>query len=104
MSADQSVLTIEQVRHVAKLARLRLGEAQLELYREQLGSILQYVRKLQELDVTGVEPIAHPTDAANRLDPDLESSPMTLEALIANAPASADRYLAVPKVLGEGGG
>ena len=97
-------LTIEQVRHVAKLARLRLSEAQLQQYRTQLSNVLEYVAKLDELDLDGVEPLAHPTELTNRLDDDEVRPSMPLEALLRNAPAVEDRYLAVPKVLEDGGG
>ena len=97
-------LTTQQVKHVAKLARLRLSEAQVEQYRTQLSSILQYVAKLDELDLEGVEPLAHPTELTNRLDEDVVRESMPLEALLRNAPAIEDRYLAVPKVLEDTGG
>ena len=96
-------LTNEQVRHVAKLARLRLTDAQVEQYRTQLSSVLEYVAKLNELNVDEVEPMAHPTDLVNRLDDDVPQSVLTLEQVLMNAPAVEDRFLAVPKVLDDGG-
>src|SRR5262245_4637639 len=74
-------LTAQQVRHVAKLARLRLSDGQVEQYRTQLSSILQYVAKLDELDLEGVEPLAHPTELTNRLDDDEVRDSMPLEDL-----------------------
>lgn len=97
-------LTIDEVRHVAKLARLRLTDAELEEYRVQLSSVLDHIALLNELDLTDVEPMARPTDASNRFDEDNVAQPMSLEQLLANAPAVEDRYLAVPKVLADGGG
>ena len=100
-------LTLEQVRHVAKLARLRLSDEQLDRYRGQLSAVLEYVAKISELDVTGVEPMAHPTDITNRMDDDEPTAAMPVEQLLAIAPpgATEDRYLAVPKVLeGDSGG
>lgn len=99
--SDREPLTLEEVRHVAKLARLRLGDSQLETYRAQLGSILDYIAKLNELDVAGVEPMAHPMDLVNRLDEDEVLPSMPTEDLLRNAPAVEDRYLAVPKVLAD---
>ena len=92
-------LTLEEVRHVAKLARLRLSEAQLEQYRTQLAAVLDHINKLSELVVEGVEPMAHPTEIVNRMDEDDVAPPMALEGLLRNAPAAEGRYLAVPKVL-----
>jgi aspartyl-tRNA(Asn)/glutamyl-tRNA(Gln) amidotransferase subunit C len=100
-SATHDSLTLEQVQHVAKLARLRLTPQQLETYRVQLSSILHHVAKLSELDVEGVEPVAHPNQITNRLDDDVVGRSMELEALLRNAPAVEDRYLAVPKVLAD---
>lgn len=97
-------LTIDEVRHVAKLARLRLTDAELEEYRVQLSSVLDHIALLNELDLTDVEPMARPADASNRFDEDTVARPMPLEQLLANAPAVEDRYLAVPKVLADGGG
>jgi aspartyl-tRNA(Asn)/glutamyl-tRNA(Gln) amidotransferase subunit C len=101
--AASSLLTIQQVRHVAKLARLRVDDAQLEIFRGQLASILGYMQKLNELDVSDVEPAAHATALTNRLDEDVPAAAMPLADLLRNAPATEDRYLAVPKVLGDGG-
>src|SRR5688572_8955253 len=64
-------LTLEQVQHVAKLARLKLSPQQLEQYRSQLSTVLEYVAKLNELDVRDVEPMAHPTDIMNRTEDDV---------------------------------
>lgn len=97
-------LSIEQVRHVAKLARLRLSEVLLQQYRIQLSSVLEYVAKLDELNLEGVEPLAHPTELTNRLDEDEVMPSMPLDALLRNAPAVQDRNLAVPKVLEDGDG
>jgi aspartyl-tRNA(Asn)/glutamyl-tRNA(Gln) amidotransferase subunit C len=97
-------LTIEEVRHVAKLSRLRLSNDQLETYRHQLSSILDYVALLSKLDVTGVQPMAHPTDHANRLGDDVPMPGLSVEQVLANAPAREEAFLAVPKVLDDGEG
>jgi len=55
----EKTITIDEVRHVAKLARLHLNADELERFTLQLGGILHYVDKLTELDVAGVEPMAH---------------------------------------------
>lgn len=94
----------DAVRHVAKLARLRLSESDVERYCGQLRSILGHISKLNEVDVGDVEPMAHPLPLNNRLAEDVPSEPMPLEHLLRNAPATEGRYLAVPKVLADGGG
>jgi len=94
-------LSLDEVRHVAKLARLRLTDEELEAYRSQLSSVLEHIATLAAVDTEGVEPMAHPLDVTNRLADDTVSEPMPIEALLRNAPARLERYLAVPKVLGD---
>jgi len=102
--STQYTLTMDQVRHVAKLSRLSLSDAELEQYRGQLGAVLGYITKLNQLDLEGVEPLAHPSGQTNQLDDDEPQSGLALEQVLRNAPAVMDRYFSVPKVLGEGGG
>ena len=92
-------LSLSEVAHVAKLARLKLDDRQLEQYRVQLSTVLAHIAKLKELDVTGVEPLAHPTELVNRLDDDVIATALSIEQVLVNAPAVEDHFLAVPKVL-----
>lgn len=59
------MLTIEEVKHIAALSRLRLSDEEAEKYRGQLDAILGYVKKLQELDTKGVPEVARGVDATN---------------------------------------
>jgi aspartyl-tRNA(Asn)/glutamyl-tRNA(Gln) amidotransferase subunit C len=97
-------LTLDEVRHVAKLARLRLTDDQLEQYRGQLSTVLDHIAKLNELDVEGVEPMAHPGDLTNRLDDDAVGESLDVEQVLAIAPATESHFLAVPKVFTEEAG
>lgn len=97
-------LTRQAVEHVAKLARLSLDETRIEHYRRQLSTVLKHIAMLEQLDVEGVEPMAHPMDVTNRLAEDEPGPPMGIDALLDNAPACEGRYLAVPKVLEDSGG
>jgi aspartyl-tRNA(Asn)/glutamyl-tRNA(Gln) amidotransferase subunit C len=63
-------LTKEEVQHIATLSRLELSDEEVEKYRDQLGSILEYVAKLQELDTTGVAELAHGSGLTNVFRPD----------------------------------
>jgi aspartyl-tRNA(Asn)/glutamyl-tRNA(Gln) amidotransferase subunit C len=92
-------LSLDEVRHVAKLARLRLTDEQLQQYRGQLSTILDHIAKLEALDVEGVEPMAHPGDLTNRLDADEVGAMLDLEQVLSIAPATESQFLAVPKVL-----
>ncbi len=93
-------LSIQEVEKVAKLARLKLDEIELELYTGQLSSILEHIARLEKLDIEGVEPMAHPIPLNNRLDEDVPGDPMPVDALLDNAPEVVEQFISVPKVLG----
>jgi aspartyl-tRNA(Asn)/glutamyl-tRNA(Gln) amidotransferase subunit C len=99
-----SDITEQQVRHVARLSRLKLTDEEVADFTRQLSRVLDYVAKLQELDVEGVEPMAHPTDLTDRLREDVPSEPMPLEDAMALAPDKDPPYFKVPKVLGDEAG
>lgn len=104
VEASQGTITQDDVRHVAKLARLRLNDQQVEVFQRQLASILRHVSTLRELDVTGIEPMAHPIDLTNRMDDDEPVQPMSVDDVLRLAPdpqCVEGRYLAVPKVLAD---
>ena len=94
----------EDVRHVAKLSRLKLSEEEISHHTGQLGAILGYIAKLNELDVEGVEPMAHPLDLTNVFREDEPEAGLANEVALRNAPDSGDGFFKVPKVLGDGGG
>ena len=91
---------------VAKLGRLKISEADAARYATQLTAILGYVAQLKSVDVTGVEPMAHPLPLKNVLREDVVMPSLPVEKVLANAPAKDGEYCAVPKVLdtGMGGG
>ena len=86
----------EEVRHVARLARLELSEDELERFGGQLDAILEAVGKVAELDLTGVEPTAHPLDLANVWGDDEPHPSLPVEEALANAPDSEDTFFRVP--------
>ena len=92
-------LSLDEVRHVAKLARIKLTDAELERYRGQLSTVLDHIATLGELDVEDVEPMAHPDDTCNRLDDDEPAESLSPQQVLRIAPATEGQYLAVPKVL-----
>ncbi len=100
-------LTPDDVRKVARLARLSLTDEQVNAYRTQLAGVLALMDKLSEVDVSGVEPMSHPSEAVNRLAEDAPSAgaPMLpTSALLGIAPETMDQFVKIPKVIGEGGG
>ncbi len=92
-------LSIDDVRKVAHLARLRLSDAELQTYTRQLGDVLQYVELLNVVDTADVAPLAHPHETQNVLRPDESRESLPREAALANAPRSDGRYFLVPAIL-----
>ena len=92
-------LTLDDVRHVARLARLHMNEAELEAMQQQLSSILEYVDMLQEVDVTGVPPTAQVTDVVNVVRPDEVRPSLPVEEALAEAPHREGDFFKVKPVL-----
>ncbi|HVG59149.1 MAG TPA: Asp-tRNA(Asn)/Glu-tRNA(Gln) amidotransferase subunit GatC [Hyalangium sp.] len=92
-------LTIEQVRHVATLARLSLSPEEEQRYATQLDAVLDAVAQLQELDVSNVEPTSHATLASSLLREDVTRPSLPSEKGLANAPAKMGTSFAVPKII-----
>ena len=77
----------EQVLHVAKLARLDLGEEEVARLQQQLSQILEAVSKVSELDLADVPPTSHPLDLVNVFGDDEPRPCLTIDEAFANAPA-----------------
>jgi aspartyl-tRNA(Asn)/glutamyl-tRNA(Gln) amidotransferase subunit C len=86
----------DEVLHVARLARLELGEDEVARFAEQLNAILEAVGKVGELDLEGVEPTAHPLELANVWAEDEPRPPLSLEEALANAPDGEGGFFRVP--------
>jgi aspartyl-tRNA(Asn)/glutamyl-tRNA(Gln) amidotransferase subunit C len=97
--AEQKI-TIEQVRDVAKLARLEIPPDRLARLTGQLESILEYVAKIGQVDMTGVEPIAHALPLHNVLRDDVVEPSLPLDKVLQNAPETDGPFFKVPKVIG----
>jgi aspartyl-tRNA(Asn)/glutamyl-tRNA(Gln) amidotransferase subunit C len=92
------VITIDTVRHVAKLARLKLSEQEELLYTEQMGKIIEYFDELAAIDTTGVEPMSHALPITNVMREDEVEVTLTHDALLKNAPSIEDDFFRVPKI------
>jgi aspartyl-tRNA(Asn)/glutamyl-tRNA(Gln) amidotransferase subunit C len=86
----------DEVLHVADLARLDLTEEEIERFRDQLSAILEAVGKVGELDLTGVEPTAHPLDLVNVWANDEPRPSLPVEEALRNAPDRAGNFFRVP--------
>jgi aspartyl-tRNA(Asn)/glutamyl-tRNA(Gln) amidotransferase subunit C len=91
-------LSIDQVRKVAKLARLELSEADLARMQPQLSAILDYVAQLERLDTEGVEPLAHPLPVQNVFREDEPAPSLPVDEALKNAPIRTGDYFGVPAV------
>jgi aspartyl-tRNA(Asn)/glutamyl-tRNA(Gln) amidotransferase subunit C len=86
----------EQLLHVAHLARLELGDDELERLGAQLNDILAAVSKVSELDLSDVPPTAHPLDLVNVWGADEPRECLTVEEALANAPEREGDFFKVP--------
>ncbi|GAB4531426.1 MAG: Asp-tRNA(Asn)/Glu-tRNA(Gln) amidotransferase subunit GatC [Anaerolineales bacterium] len=91
-------LTLEEVEHIAELARLALSPAEKTAYQEQLSAVLEYVARLQEVDTSSVPPTASVFTASSPLREDQMQPPLSREALLSNAPDTREGQFRVPPV------
>ncbi len=96
-----SSISRDDVAHVAHLARLRLTDEELDRFTGQLAAVLDHAADVEALDLSEVEPTAHPLPLANVFRPDVASPSSIREAVLAHAPAVEDGQFRVPRILGE---
>ena len=94
------IITPDDVRQVARLARLSLDETKVPTLTAQLESILEYVNQIRRADVAGVEPMAHATPLRNVFREDVVEPSLPLEQVLQNAPETDGPFFKVPKVIG----
>jgi aspartyl-tRNA(Asn)/glutamyl-tRNA(Gln) amidotransferase subunit C len=93
-------LTRDDVAKIALLGRLSLSADELDRFTSQLGAIVGYIEQLSELDVAGVEPMAHAVPTSDVFRPDEPAPSFSREAMLANAPHADGEFYLVPAVLG----
>ena len=96
---DVAVLTEDDVREIAKLARIAVDSNELAAYQHDLGRILELFETLSQVATDGIEPMAHPLELEQRLRPDTVTETDQRERFQAIAPAVADGLYLVPKVI-----
>ena len=94
MSVDQ-----DTVKRVARLARIKVSDDEAEALRGELNAILGWVEQLDEVDVTGVEPMTSVIPMAMKTRDDEVTDGGRADEIVANAPATQDGYFLVPKVV-----
>lgn len=95
------MLTREEVRHVAMLARLGLSDEEVETLRSQLGQVLEYIDILQSVDTSAIAPTAQVLSHINVSRPDISRPSLPTDEALANAPAREGEFFRVPAVLEE---
>ena len=92
-------LSIDEVRHIAKLARLELADGELDATLAKLNGIFGLIEEMQAVDTKGIEPMAHAQDLAQRLRADRVTEEDRREAFQAVAPETEAGLYLVPKVI-----
>jgi len=89
----------DQVRHVARLARIAMSDAEVEAMVPEFNNILQWVEQLGEVDTDGVEPLTAVIDNELRLRDDVVNDGNVRDDVLKNAPDAQHGFFAVPKVI-----
>ncbi len=94
-------LTIEQMRHVAKLARLELSDEKLLQLMGHINALMSHFERLQALPTDEVEPTSHSIPVYNAFREDVPGTPLPREDALANAPQARDGLFIVPRIVEE---
>lgn len=92
-------LTAEDVKRIAKLARIRVDATEVVAYQAQLNGIFGLIEEMQAVDTAGIEPMSHAQDLFQRLRADVVSEPDRRAAFQAVAPQTENGLYLVPKVI-----
>ena len=92
-------VTNEQVRHIARLARIAMSDEEIERLAPELNNILGWVEQLAEVNTDGVEPLTAVIDQKLRLREDVITDGNIRDQILANAPEAQHGFFAVPKVI-----
>jgi aspartyl-tRNA(Asn)/glutamyl-tRNA(Gln) amidotransferase subunit C len=93
-------VTLQEVDRIAALAKLEFSAEEKQKFTEQFNQILQYIEKLNELDLTNVAPTHHVWEAGNVFREDRVQPSLTPDQVLANAPNRKMNFFSVPKVIG----
>ena len=93
-------ITREEVIHVANLAHLELDEKEIERFSDQIGTILDYFEKLNQVDTTGVKPTFHAIDLVNAFREDTQHEHLDRNEALSNAPEKNEGSFLVPRIIG----
>jgi len=97
---DTMAVTMKDVEHIAKLAKLEFNEDEKGKFTEQFNEILAFMEKLNELDTSNTEPLSHVIELQNVFREDVVKPSISTDEALKNAPAKTDKFFKVPKVIG----
>ena len=92
-------ITIDEVKHVANLARLAITEEEAEKFTNQLDAIISFAEQLNELDTDNVEPTSHVLDIKNVMREDIAKPGLPVEEVLKNAPDHENGQIKVPSII-----
>ena len=98
-SAPETKISLEQVRHVARLARLELEPAEEQSLQANLSEILTYIDQLNQLDTAMIPPTAQVGEAGTPMRDDVVTNRPAPDEMLANAPAREGHFFKVPKII-----
>ncbi len=92
------MISKEEVKHIAKLARLGLSEKETEKFQKELSSILDYIEKLKEVDISEVEATSHPLFVENVMREDEPHQGEDGKKLVGQSPEKKDNFIKVKSI------
>jgi len=92
-------ITVEDVKHIARLSRLSMSDSEIEIFSGQLSSIIEYVEQLNSLDTGNIELTSHVIPLKNVMRDDILSGSLDREGALQNAPDAIDKFYRVPKII-----
>lgn len=92
-------VSLEELRHIAYLARIELTEEEERIYAKQMGEILAYFRKIDEAGVEDLPPTHHVLEIVNPYREDEEESSLPVEKALQNAPVRKENYIRSPRIV-----
>lgn len=93
------MISKDELRKLEKLAKLKLKENEIEQFNSQLNDILEYMKELDEIDLSNIDPMLNSLSSVNFFREDKIEKTFGIEEILKNAPLAYDRYFIVPKVI-----
>ena len=99
MTTNNHEVSIEEVRHMAKLSRLKISHEEEIIFARQFAQILNHMDVLQKIDTSGLEPLYSPVHMPEETRPDIANNRRTVQEILANAPETDGKFFIVPRIV-----